>query len=223
MKKERRYKKGWFELFLGFNQPCLKFCPEFYFDGRAKLIVGFYFFELFISFPFGSGRNDDCEWRQYGFYFYGHNKMFDSVWICLGSKTKCFHMPWSWEWVRTSNLRTDYKWETSIRKDRKSFYEDQWNDIILYETFPYTYTLKSGEVQHRTAKIKTEEWEWRWRWFTWLKHPRKISRSISIDFSDEVGERTGSWKGGCTGCSYELLPSETPEECLRRMEKERKF
>jgi hypothetical protein len=44
-----------------------------------------------------------------------------------------------------------------------------------------------------------------------------------IEFNDEVGERTGSWKGGTLGCGYNLLPNETPLECLRRMEKERKF
>jgi hypothetical protein len=41
--------------------------------------------------------------------------------------------------------------------------------------------------------------------------------------SKECGERKGSWKGGTLGCSYELLPNETPLDCLKRMEKERKF
>ena len=39
----------------------------------------------------------------------------------------------------------------------------------------------------------------------------------------EVGKKKGSWKGGCIGCSYDSKPGETPEECLKRMEKERKF
>ncbi len=222
MRKE--YKKGWFTLYTGFHQPGLRICPEFYFSGKARIIISFYFFDLFIKLPFGSGRRDSCEWRQYGFYFYGEGKkMFDSFWLCLGSKSKCFYMPWSWEWVRTSNLRRDYTWEHETRGNRKDFYKEKWNEIILYEEYPYTYTLKSGIVQNRIARIKTEEMEWRWWWFTWSKFPRLIRKSISVEFSDEVGERTGSWKGGTTGCSYGLLPNETPLECLRRMEKERKF
>ena len=46
---------------------------------------------------------------------------------------------------------------------------------------------------------------------------------MSVNFSDEVGERSGSWKGGTLGCGYDLLKNETMEQCLRRMEKERKF
>jgi hypothetical protein len=39
----------------------------------------------------------------------------------------------------------------------------------------------------------------------------------------EVGERTGSYKGGTLGCSHKMLKGETPLQTLRRMEKERKF
>ena len=52
---------------------------------------------------------------------------------------------------------------------------------------------------------------------------RRVSKYINIDFSDEVGERSGSWKGGRLGCSYNMQPGETPLQTLRRMEAERKF
>lgn len=48
-------------------------------------------------------------------------------------------------------------------------------------------------------------------------------RGIDVDFDGEVGERTGSWKGGTVGCSYESRPGETPVQTLRRMERERRF
>ncbi len=38
-----------------------------------------------------------------------------------------------------------------------------------------------------------------------------------------VGERTGSWKGGTIGCGNDLLPGETMEQSLRRMERDRTF
>ena len=46
---------------------------------------------------------------------------------------------------------------------------------------------------------------------------------IEIEFDKEVGKKKGSWKGGCIGCSYDLKPGETAEECLKRMGKEREF
>lgn len=83
----------------------------------------------------------------------------------------------------------------------------------------YQYVLRSGEVQYRVATITEET-----RLYTrpWLPH-RWLSRSIDIKFSGEVGERSGSWKGGTIGCSYKMQPHETPLAALRRMERERKF
>jgi hypothetical protein len=83
--------------------------------------------------------------------------------------------------------------------------------------------LKSGEVQHRTATVFIERMEWRPRIMRWQSLIRKVRTSIDVRFSDEVGERSGEWKGGCTGCGYELLPGENMEQCLRRMECERIF
>ena len=47
--------------------------------------------------------------------------------------------------------------------------------------------------------------------------------NIDVQFDGEVGERSGSWKGGTVGCGYDKLPHESIEQCLRRMEKEREF
>lgn len=44
-----------------------------------------------------------------------------------------------------------------------------------------------------------------------------------VEFSDEVGERTGSWKGGTIGCSFDIQKGETAEQALKRMEKTREF
>lgn len=54
-------------------------------------------------------------------------------------------------------------------------------------------------------------------WPSWIKE------SINVDFDGEVGERTGSWKGGTIGCGYDLLPDETMLDALRRMERNRTF
>lgn len=112
-----------------------------------------------------------------------------------GSRTKIIYGPWSWG--------------TCVRHDK--FYP-------IY-TAPYRYKLRSGKVQRRTATFRVIEQEWR-RW--WLPY-KMVWRGIDVQFDEEVGERSGSWKGGTVGCGYELLPGETPVQCLRRMERERKF
>jgi hypothetical protein len=90
-------------------------------------------------------------------------------------------------------------------------------------TFPYRYVLKNGTVQDRTAEVFVERRSWRPRCLRWTSLFEKSRTSIDVKFDDEVGERTGSWKGGTVGCGYNLLPDESPEQCLRRMERERKF
>lgn len=90
------------------------------------------------------------------------------------------------------------------------------------ETYGYTYTLKNGEVQHRKATVYVDRMTWRARW--WPLIPiQKVQTCINVAFDQEVGEKTGSWKGGCTGCGYEMKFGETPMGTLRRMERERKF
>lgn len=220
--KKRTFRNNWIEFTTGFKMPRFMVSPASYFDERAMISICIGWGQLYIHLPIKSGI-DDCEYPEYGFYFYGEGKIFDSFWWCWNRKKYCFNMPWRWDWVRTSNLRKDGAWEHEKPGQRKDFYKDQWKGIIWSESYPYTYILKNGTVQNRIATIKVEEMEWRWKSFKRMTFPRLIRKSINIDFDHEVGERTGSWKGGTMGCSYTLLSKETPLQCLRRMEKERKF
>jgi hypothetical protein len=189
-----------------------------YFDPRPHFHICLGWGQIFLYLPFKT-KYDECDPPVYGIYYYE-----DGIWLNLGRKVKCFHMPWELDWVRTSNLRHDGTWEHERRGDRKEFWDkEKWNAILWSETYPYRYVLKSGTVQERSATVRVEEREWRPRWFKWTKKFAYIRKSISVEFNDEVGERTGSWKGGTIGCGYDILPTETPLQCLRRMEKERKF
>lgn len=127
--------------------------------------------------------------------------------------------PLDWRHIRHSVRRGDGTWEPYIG----SWERDKPADHREVLTFPYRYVLKNGEVQERTAIVHVGQMEWRPRCLKWTSLFASIRTSIDITFSDEVGERSGSWKGGCTGCSYELRSNETPERCLRRMEQERIF
>ena len=181
---------------------------------------------IFIKAPMLINQRPGTEdwWATYGFSCHARD-------IHLNWRTRCkiIHLPWDWRHVRHDVFDKNGKRRTwkpdypTILKRGESERAPPQDDGRYKETHDYTYVLRSGEVQKRTATIYGEEMEWRWRWFTWLPWPRKISRSISVDFSDEVGERTGSWKGGTVGCSWEWREGETMLDALRQMERERKF
>lgn len=162
-----------------------------------------------------------------------------SLHLSWGSKTKIIHMPWDYNWVRTSLLMRDGAWLHELARPKRpgfpnfppvkgeglpaSAYFEVKERLTWSEDYSYRYVRKSGEVQDRTATVRVEEREWRWRALWWFPFFAKVSRTIAVEFDDEVGERSGSWKGGCTGCSYDLRPQEMPLDALRRMEAERKF
>lgn len=183
----------------------------FQYHERYTLIFSLVYLTFYISLPnFGYDFN---KWdRSWGFYYFQR-----SFWFCWGQKTWSLRLPWDFEMVRHEVLFPD----GSLRKPPG----DSWDvaDGRMVEKHPYTYTLKNGIEQNRTATVYTEEREWRWRWFKWLPWPRIIRRCIDVSFNDEVGERTGSWKGGVMGCGYDVLPGEKMGDTLRRMERERVF
>lgn len=166
--------------------------------GWVRLCFGFV--TIAFAFPWKWTVPDEgqCSGPRYGFAFHG-----DALWLHFGKMTgrsrgpqryRAYDMPWAWR-----------------HREHEVLGEP--------EAHPYRYTLRSGEVQDRIATIKPERRLWT---RPWLPHKRE-SRYIDIDFNDEVGKRSGSWKGGVLGCSFDMLPGERPVDTLRRMEVERKF
>lgn len=153
------------------------------------------------------------------------------VWINLWSRKNEFRSRDPW-WIRGMNFSINpFEW-TFVRHEvlaadgwklRSNNVMDKSGPAMQTENFSYRYVLKNGQVQNRTATVGIERRAWRPRCLKWTSLFEKVSTVIDVRFSDEVGERTGSWKGGCIGCGYDLLPGESAEQCLRRMEKERKF
>lgn len=180
-----------------------------YEEGIPRLCFCLVWMAFHIEMPFIKQRYDDVNNSpRYGFTV--HDK---AIWWHWGLKTFPFHFPWSWEIYRSDALGKDGVWV-----------KNNWDsDDIYKESHPYTYKLRSGEIQNRVATISQEYREWRWRWFMLIPFPRIVRNSINIDFDGEVGEEAGSWKGGTTGCGYDIKKGETMLECLRRMEAERKF
>lgn len=177
----------------------LEFPSDWHEHARWCVHLGFGFGELCFSGPwYGKLVPDEyqCKGPTYGFKFFSDLLMIS--WGkdkgTAGDPYKCFHMPWAWRFIEHRVL--------SVR-----------------ETHDYTYRLRSGEAQHRKATIYRESRSW-WRpWLPW----RLYRETINVDFDDEVGEESGSWKGGTIGCGWDIRPGESELEALRRMERERKF
>lgn len=176
----------------------VEFPSDWHEQRRGWFRLGLGFLTVAVSFPWSKTVPDEgqCSGPTYGFKFFE-----DILWIYYGKDTGrrgdpriTIYMPWHWKHQRHRVLTEP-------------------------ESHSYRYTLRNGTVQERTATIRVEDGRWTRNWL-----PRaKESRWIDVQFSDEVGERTGSWKGGTIGCSYTMLPGETPLDTLRRMERERKF
>lgn len=152
---------------------------------------------------------------RWGFYYADNALVFN-----WKNKYKFIHMPWDWDHCGDKHMvqLEDGSWEPC-----RESWEPGGQDSRFIQTFPYTYTLKNGTVQSVTATVHVERREWRRKCFWRIPWFAKKRQEIDVTFSNEVGERSGSFKGGCIGCGYDMLPGETAEQTLRRMERERKF
>jgi len=252
MKEKKTYKSSWYEFTPDWSGFSLKYELAGYFEHKPTIQIYLIWGKLFLYMPWSHYKKteraktlkerrkdkldslcgkkikkvyskelyDESDPPQYGIYFY-----MNQFGINYGYKTKLYDMPWMLDWIRCSALRKDGKWENETKKDRnKNFWDkEKWEGILFSETYPYLYTTTDEEEQHCLATIRVEEREWRWKWFKWLKCTREIYKCIDVEFSTDIGERKGGWKGGCTGCSYEMKKNETPFQTLKRMEKERRF
>jgi hypothetical protein len=173
----------------------------------------------FLRLPIRATREPYEIMESWGFTF--HER---SIHLNWGRHCKVINLPWDFRHVRCEVMRPDGTLTKPAHEYSPPFTDGRWVGV-----FDYRYTLKDGTVQERTATVYAEEREWRWRmvpglrWLAALPYFKRVRRSIDYTFSDEVGERTGSWKGGCISSGEEMLPGETPEQTFRRMERERVF
>lgn len=173
--------------------------------------------------------HEDSMGRDWGFYI--HERCIVFLW---GSTTaaggsdrkkygfsKCVYFPWDWgSSIAWDIQKEDGSWGPIEHQYDSGPYKDGRKVLSL----PYAYKLRNEDVQQRIATFHVSRMEWRWRVFHKLRvGPKFLRTSICVDFNQAIGEDVGSWKGGTTGCGYDLRPGETPVQCLRRMETERKF
>lgn len=224
MSKEKIIYRNKFMTFYFTNRFDISFETCGYFDNRPRINFDIIFFNLTLIFPFRNKWTDECDSPKWGISVHGN-----TFWIYRGGKGNMNggNKWWTWnipfitkEWVRTSILLKNNTWEHESPGSPKKFYNDEWKDKQKSWNYDYTDSY-DGEVIPTT--IYVDEREWRPKWLTWTDRFKKVRTSIDIHFSKECGKKKGSWKGGCIGCGYTLLPNEDPLDCLKRMEVERKF
>ncbi|GGY87721.1 hypothetical protein [Shewanella fodinae] len=179
-----------------------------YFDPRYSFSFCFIWGVVHIVLPLKTKRELSCECPTYGFYVFENSIIWRWNWIY-----KSWDAPFvSYVFEFYKVLNKDGKWE-----DGSGSLD---NENIDRQEFDYTYQLNSGDIQNRKATCFIEKRQWHRKWLPFIK---MTCTQLSVEFDGEVGEKTGTWKGGCIGCNYDMLPKESVEQCLRRMEKEREF
>ncbi|QEW27846.1 hypothetical protein [Roseovarius indicus] len=190
-------------------------------EDRGDRMLFLKFWRLTVVLPLGVIDHpwpamDGPQWSAYASKEFG-------LTFHWGLRRKSFDWPWDWHTLA---------YEMQLPKHEKQIGPDDegaWVDVFNREAepykehHPYTYTLKNGTVQERVATVSKRRHVLTWRAFKSLGWPFWIKESIDVEFDGEVGERTGSWKGGTIGCGYDLRPGETMLDALRRMEGERIF
>lgn len=182
-------------------------------EDHSTLIIGLVLLTLYIKLP-PINREHSLDSGGYGFYFSEDALVFE--W------NRCntfYYYPWSFSFYKRWELAKAYNYLLWIETPSRYPYDK----LAHKSTAPYTYTLKNGEKQHRMATYHVTRMEWRRRWLMWLPLFNRKKTYLDVSFSEEVGEESGTWKGGVLGCSYEMIPGELPLQTLRRMERERKF
>lgn len=199
----------------------IEFPSDWHEHSRAWIRIGLGLFSINFSFPWRKVVPDQgqCSGPTYGFYFFERALVlqYGKMTGRRGDPQKYIHLPWSWEHIRHDYLNSD---GSLHHRAARGEYEVPASTT---EQHPYRYVLRSGEVQDRIATVNGEEREWRWRGTQRLPWPRKIRRTINVAFNDEVGERTGSWKGGVLGTAFEWHRGESMRDALDRMQREEKF
>jgi hypothetical protein len=162
--------------------------------------------------------------REYGFNLSDQGGSYDFLSVRYGPQTndsvttKSWHkfLPWTqWRHVRTSIYDPD---GTHFATEEKG----KWREFCdLREKCPsvhFGFEDYDGEMIVATCRIEEREWIRGEGWFKWLSrfYQPLIRRVLDLHFSAEVGSEKGSWKGGTTGHSIDMLPGETPQRAFVR-------
>lgn len=224
-RKDYRFRTSWLEFTTGFCLPSFNIAFGGHRHLQVEIQIYWVFGKLFIHLP----RGNKYEWdfaHNYGFTFTDINSDgWQQIHWHWGRKTWVWDMPWVLQHHSTSYMMQNGKWETEMKGARiPDRWEESFKDRLMQHSFPYTYILKSGEKQHRIARVQYVVRRFRRKWLPFTASFGQVNNTLDIEFNEEIGEAAGrSWKGGVTGCSFRVLPKEGIEQALRRMEQTKRF
>jgi hypothetical protein len=194
----------------------LRYC-NFGCESHDMIILSPLVCSIYINTSEEYDRPWDDDGFSYGFYIYE----WYSLVLSWGKKSLHWDFPFkALNWFKTEiyDVGGNLKFvETQGDERWDERYEIQ-NAIKV--PYSYEYIRKNGDVQNTVANVHVSKMFWKRKWFPFLV---KTKTCIDVDFKDQVGEGVDDWKGGCISCGYEIKDGETPGQCLRRMERERRF
>ncbi len=164
----------------------------------------------------------DTHRREYGFtisegavHVHHGQQTMDST----TDQSKCWFIPWTqWRNVRSSmyGLDGEHFWT----EPRGVKWDWDWRRAAQAACPAARFEFDDFDGERITATTRIEEREWwfgtgHFTWLSLLSRPR-IARSLAIEFGKETGSQKGSWKGGVTAHSIDMLPGEHHEGAFRR-------
>lgn len=172
------------------------------------------------------GRNYFYETHEneFGFSISDMGNGYDFLQIHFGPQTNdssttkdwCRHLPWKqWDCVRNSVYDPD---GNLFATEQKGDFRAWWDAKEKCPASYFGFEDYDGDMIVATCRIEEMEWHRGEGWFKWLKwlFPRKIRRSLDLQFSAEVGPEKGSWKGGTTRHGIEMKRWETSFDAFVR-------
>jgi hypothetical protein len=225
-RRDSSYRFSWGELDHKFVGVALKlYCYE---EPGLMLAVGWPRF--FITLPqnaltrrlFGSEMDYlGLERPTYGFSFSLRGEWAFELHTYWGTKSKWFYPPWGWNKRRDDYLREyltdDERWLPYAVMPR-SYDATRQGAPAWKAEWPFHYMTSDGEAQHVTATVTRNRTRSIYRIFG-IPVRRRVKHTIEVEFSEEVGNQRGSWKGGVVGCGEEMRPGEHPRATLQRMQR----
>lgn len=168
--------------------------------------------------------------REYSVSLYdGHVSFHYGIQTYSSDTTKQwgFFLPWT---QNTFLRRTFYNLDGSVfanfptitYKQRNGLGHEGWNQE--YEASKKVekihFSFLDYDLKEIIASCYIEEREWHRgeKWCSWMKYFTKpiIRRSLDLEFSEEVGPKKGSWKGGTLGHSTDIAVNEDPLDAFLR-------
>lgn len=151
-------------------------------------------------------------------YLHVHYGLQEDNSIC--NKSLCYAVPFlNWRFWRHSLYKTDGTLYAHVENNGYHAPYPKWHK--LRDSVPKAYYMfrdYDGEVIQARCFIEEREWRFGTKWasfLSWFVKP-KVSTTIDIQFSKEVGPRKGSWKGGTLGHGGEYRKGERIQSAFVR-------